>query len=223
MYFLEHVESRRDVMYSARDAVRCRNWHPDAGGRGCRRWRGKAAPRHKSEMISVAGNAWCTVCGFFVSRLEWRSQWQVVLKHERHAGMCQVTRAHTLSAVVARANMYVMPSWCLGWFSVARHGRTKTPPCRLRANRVPFNLTRRLLPAAGDPRTVTWQSDAVERGHRKPDPRARRSRERADNKFGTWRLPCHATLQSHSPCSSPPHPAASLFADSPKDAPGPFL
>jgi len=37
MYFLEHVESSPDVVYSARDAVRCRNWHPDAGGRGCRR------------------------------------------------------------------------------------------------------------------------------------------------------------------------------------------
>jgi len=37
MYFLEHVESRPDVVYSTRDAVRCSNWHPDAGGRGCRR------------------------------------------------------------------------------------------------------------------------------------------------------------------------------------------
>jgi len=39
MYFLEDVESRLDFVYSARDVVRCRKWHQDAGGRGCRRWR----------------------------------------------------------------------------------------------------------------------------------------------------------------------------------------
>jgi len=138
-----------------------------------------------SRLPNLKHHAWCTVSGSLISRLRWRSQNQDVLKHERRAGTCQMTRAHTPSAVMVRANTYVKQSLCLGCFSAARHGRTKTPPCRLRANRVPFNLTRRLLPAGGDPRTVTWQSDAVDRGHRKPDPPARPSRARADNKVGT--------------------------------------
>jgi len=127
-----------------------------------------------------------------------------------------MTRAHTLSAEVVRANTYVMPSFCLGWFSVARHGRTDTSFCRLRANRVPFSLPQRLLLARGDPRPVTWQFDAVNRGHRKPGPRARPSRGRADNKDGTWRPSWHAVVQSHQPSSSPAPSPASLVTDSPR-------
>jgi len=95
------------------------------------------------------------------------------------------TGSHAVSCGGPRQYVCHMPSLCLGCSLVARHGRTKISSCRLRANRVLFNLTRRLLLAGGDPRTASWQSDAVDRGHRKPDPRARPSRARAANEVGT--------------------------------------